>query len=162
MREIRVKSHDETKVEDKELVTTSKERVAVLVFFGDDSGALGKALSVIEKAESEHDGDLQATSVPYLLREKSQLKQDRVKTTKEEINKNFKRDKDKEEFRECFLECEVKSGQGAGFKGRLDKRTIRRLRESGGEVEVYEEEEEKKEKDKLKAEKEFKDAQEEL
>ena len=47
-------------------------------------------------------------------------------------------------MRECFLECEVKSGQGTGFKGRLDKRAIRRLREEGGEVIVFEEEEEKK------------------
>ena len=64
MREIKVTAHDETKVENKELVTLTKERSAVLIFFGQDSGALGKALAIIEKAEAKHDEKLQATSVP--------------------------------------------------------------------------------------------------
>ena len=34
MREIKVTAHDETKVENKELVTLTKERSAVLIFFG--------------------------------------------------------------------------------------------------------------------------------
>ena len=63
---------------------------------------------------------------------------------KEKVNQNYKRDFARVELRECFLECEIMSGQGAGFKGRLDKRAIRRLRKDGGEVIVFDEEEEKK------------------
>ena len=66
---------------------------------------------------------------------------------KEVVNQNYKRDTDREKFRECFLECEVKTGPGQGFKGRLDKRVIRSLREQGHEVVVEGEAEEAKPKD---------------
>ena len=63
---------------------------------------------------------------------------------KEVVNQNYKRDTDREKFRECFVECVVKTGPGQGFKGRLDKRVIRSLREKGHEVVVEDEEKEAK------------------
>ncbi len=60
--EFQVTSHDETKVKNERLETTTKTRFTTLVFCGEDARAVGRSISHLEKAEII--GKLQLKSVP--------------------------------------------------------------------------------------------------